>query len=101
MRRRRARAESDLLDSLLLTAGRGDQAAFAEFYDRTVGLLFPLLQRGLGAKRDRAPEAAEGIYVRLWRSAPQFSPARNCALAVLLSETVDTIGAYRAPVLPA
>ena len=73
-------------DDLLVAAGRGDRAAFGEFYDRTVALIYPLLHGGLG-DTERACEATERVYASLWRGAPRFRPRRECAYGVLLAAT--------------
>jgi RNA polymerase sigma-70 factor (ECF subfamily) len=71
-------------DDLLTAAGRGDQAAFGAFYDRTVSFIFPLLRGGFGDTR-RAGEATERIYLRLWRAAPRFRAGDECACGLLLA----------------
>lgn len=71
-------------NDLLAAAGLGDRLAFGAFYDSTVSMIFPLLHGGLGDTR-RACEATERVYVRLWRSAPQFRDRNECAYGLLLA----------------
>jgi RNA polymerase sigma-70 factor (ECF subfamily) len=86
MRGRRASPAAGSPDALLAAAGQGDERAFSAFFDLTIPLIFPLLHRGLG-DRNRASDAAERIYVRVWRAAPRFRPERECAYARLLAAT--------------
>lgn len=71
------------VDELLAAAGRGDATAFGILYDSTISPIFGYLYRSLG-DQDAAAAAAERIYLRLWRSAPQFC-AHECAFALMLA----------------
>ena len=55
---------------LLTAAGRGDTEAFGAFYDLTVPLIYPWCHRVLGDPV-RAGNAAERIYLEVWRAAPR------------------------------
>ena len=67
--------------SLLLTASAdGDRAAFAELYRATSAKLYGISLRIL-RRSDLAEEAVQDAYVRIWRRAPDFDPARASAIA--------------------
>lgn len=66
----------EAIDGALTRAGRGDEAAFAEFYDLTSALVY-----GIVVKVVRNPAIAEevtqDIYLELWRLAPRFDSGRG------------------------
>lgn len=70
-------------DALLRAAGRGDQAAFATFFDRTAPVVLGWLRRTLRG-RGEAERAVESAYVQLWRIAPRFAHRGGSAHARLL-----------------
>lgn len=72
-----------VVDELLVAAGRGDLGALAAFYDRTAPAVFGLLRAMLGAA-PLAESAAERVYLQVWRTAPRFDPAGESAYALLL-----------------
>lgn len=63
---------------LLRAVGRGDEAAFGQFYDLTSARL-----HGIVLKVVRNPALAEEItqevYLEIWRLAPRFDPSRGSA----------------------
>lgn len=61
----------------------GDEAAFAEAYDRHAGLLFGSTTRFLG-DREAAAEVTQDAFVALWRRAAQFDPAAGSLSGWLL-----------------
>ena len=65
-------------DELLVRAGRGDEAAFAEVYDQLAGLVHGTVRRVL---RDPAQseEVTQEVFLELWRLAPRFDPAQGSA----------------------
>lgn len=70
--------ECDDVDRALLAAGRGDQDAFARFYDATSAHVFSLaleMAHGRQACEDLALES----YVEAWRAAPTFDRAHCSA----------------------
>lgn len=73
-------------DALLLCAGRGDAEALGAFYDLTAPAVFGLLSRALPG-RLLAERVTTRIYLRLWRSAPQFDPAEGSAYSLLCRTT--------------
>lgn len=67
-------------DSLLRTVARGDEAAFARFYDLVAARVYGLVRRVL---RDAAQseEVVQEVMVEVWRTAGRFDPARGSAAA--------------------
>jgi RNA polymerase sigma-70 factor (ECF subfamily) len=84
---RRSPAEDDLQareDARLLQAiARGDEQALAMLYQRRGGLVYSFLTRILGQESE-AQEALQDTFIRLWRRAKDFDPARSSATAWLL-----------------
>lgn len=81
-------------DDLLSAAGQGDVGALGAFFDQTAPAVFGLLRTALGGTA-LAEEAAERVYLRLWRTSPGFDPAGGSAYSLLLRaarrELVDGI----------
>ncbi|MHA7649711.1 sigma-70 family RNA polymerase sigma factor [Mycobacterium sp. ML4] len=77
---------SDDLDALLARVARGDDAAFAAFYDQTKTRVYGLVTRVL---RDHgySEETTQEIYLEVWRTASQFDSTKGSALAWLLTMT--------------
>ncbi len=71
------RAEAHLDDVLRLVA-RGDEDAFATFYDLTSSLVYGVI---LKVVRDpsMAQEVTQEVYVELWRLAPRFDSRKGAA----------------------
>ncbi|MEU3648865.1 sigma factor [Lentzea sp. NPDC034063] len=69
---------------LMQRAGRGDLAAFAELYDRTVRPVFGLASSIL-ADPATAEEATRDVYLQLWHTAPLYSPDRGDVVALLMT----------------
>lgn len=63
---------------VLSAAGRGNEAAFSEFYDMTASLIY-----GVVLKVVRDPSMAEEItqetFVEIWRLAPRYDTTRGTA----------------------
>jgi RNA polymerase sigma-70 factor, ECF subfamily len=76
-------AERDAED-LLVSAARGDQAAFAVLYDRFGGLVYGIVRRVV---RDpsQSEEVAQEVFVEAWRTAARFDPAKGSAQTWLLT----------------
>ncbi|OBK25784.1 RNA polymerase subunit sigma [Mycobacterium asiaticum] len=72
------------LDALLRRVARGDNAAFAAFYDQTKTRVYGLVTRVL---RDAgySEETTQEIYLEVWRTASEFDSARGSAQAWLLT----------------
>lgn len=79
-------APSSDLDALLRRVARGDNSAFAAFYDHTKSRVYGLVARVL---RDAgySEETTQEIYLEVWRTAAEFDPAKGSALAWLLTMT--------------
>lgn len=63
-------------DELMATVARGDQAAFAELYDRMAALVHGVVRRVL---RDpsQSEEVTQEVFVEIWRTAPRFESERG------------------------
>jgi RNA polymerase sigma-70 factor (ECF subfamily) len=68
------------LEGLLALIGQGDRSAFRYLYDRVAGRMLSSARRILG-DRELAEDAVQDAFVRIWRSAAKFDPARGVALA--------------------
>ena len=66
------------LDRLLEQIGRGDQEAFATFYDLTAATVFGIVLRVL-RDRSQAEEVTQEVYVDAWRSATRFDSSFGAA----------------------
>ncbi len=67
-------------NALLERVGQGDQAAFAQFYDRVSGPLYSMALRMLGDASDAQDALQEGME-HLWRKAPTFDGSRASAFS--------------------
>ena len=72
------------LAALLKRAGRGDEGAFAEWYDATSARAFGLAVRVL-RDRAQAEEVTQEAYLECWRHAARFDPAKGSAISWLLT----------------
>lgn len=70
---------AELAELLRLTA-EGDRAAFARLYQATSAKLYGVALRIL-RRSDLADEAVQDAYLRIWRKASDFDPARASAIA--------------------
>lgn len=68
------------LDLLLARIGQGDRRAFRHLYDQVAARMLASARRILG-DRELAEDAVQEAFVRIWRSAANFDPARGVALA--------------------
>jgi RNA polymerase sigma-70 factor, ECF subfamily len=66
-------------DELLVRAGQGDQAAYAELYDVIAPVVFGLAKR---VTRDHqlAEDVAQEALVEVWRQAPRYDPTKGKAM---------------------
>jgi RNA polymerase sigma-70 factor (ECF subfamily) len=67
------------LDSLILATAAEDRAAFSELYDATRRKLFGVALVVL-RRRDLAEDVLQEAYIRIWRNAARFDPARGSAM---------------------
>ena len=72
------------LAELLRRAARGDESAFAEWYDATSARAFGLAVRVL-RDRAQAEEVTQESYLDCWRHATRFDARRGSAIAWLLT----------------
>lgn len=72
------------LAELLKRSSRGDESAFAEWYDATAARAFGLAVRVL-RDRAQAEEVTQESYLDCWRQAARFDPTRGSAIAWLLT----------------
>jgi RNA polymerase sigma-70 factor (ECF subfamily) len=69
---------------LLHRSGRGDESAYAEFYDATSTRLFGLVLR---VARDiaLAEEVTQDVYLHVWRHSARFDPTQGSALGWIMT----------------
>jgi RNA polymerase sigma-70 factor (ECF subfamily) len=72
------------LAELLRRSARGDETAFAEWYDATAARAFGLAVRVL-RDRAQAEEVTQESYLDCWRHAARFDPAKGSAMSWLLT----------------
>ncbi len=72
------------LVALMAAIARGDQEAFATFYDQTHRLVFGLALRIL-SNRETAEEVTTDIYMQVWRQAANFEMVRGTVLSWLMT----------------
>jgi RNA polymerase sigma-70 factor, ECF subfamily len=74
------------LDDLLVAAGRGDEAAFAEVYHRLAPSVFGLARRVV---RDPtlAEDVSQDVFASVWRQATRYDPAKGSAKTWVLTLT--------------
>ena len=73
-------SRSQELARLLAASAEGDRAAFAQLYQSTSAKLYGVSLRIL-RRSDLAEEAVQDAYVRIWRRAADYDPARASAIA--------------------
>ena len=83
-------AERDQLTEWLAATAHGDEQAFQRLYAATSSQLYALLLRIL-RNPERAQDALQDAYVRVWQKADTYTPERGAPLTWLLS-----IARYRA-----
>ena len=69
---------------MLKRASRGDEAAFAEFYDATSARAYGLALRVV-RNPAHAEEVTQEAYIDAWRASTRFDPARGSAAGWLLT----------------
>ena len=67
------------LERLIQATAAEDRAAFAELYDATKRKLFGVALMVL-RRRDLAEDVLQEAYIRVWRNAARFDPARGSAI---------------------
>jgi RNA polymerase sigma-70 factor (ECF subfamily) len=74
----------DALDRLLGAIAKGDEGAFAAFYDQTVGRVYGLALRMTQA-HTLAEEIVCDVYLQLWRQADRYDRSRGNVMAWLMT----------------
>jgi RNA polymerase sigma-70 factor (ECF subfamily) len=69
----------ETLEKLIAATAAEDQAAFAALYDTTKRKLFGVALTVL-RRRDLAEDVLQEAYIRIWRNASRFDPARGAAM---------------------
>jgi RNA polymerase sigma-70 factor (ECF subfamily) len=72
------------LAALLKRCSRGDESAFAEFYDRTASRAWGLALRVI-RNPAQAEEVTQEAYLQAWRQSGRFDPNRGTAMSWLLT----------------
>jgi RNA polymerase sigma-70 factor, ECF subfamily len=72
------------LVTLMAAIARGEQEAFATFYDQTHRLVFGLALRIL-SNRETAEEVTTDIYMQVWRQSKTFEVMRGTVLSWLMT----------------
>lgn len=89
------------LADLLSRASRGDQAAFAQFYDATSGRVYGLVLRVV-RDQAQAAEVVQDVYLETWRQSARFDRERGSVLSWLLTiahrRAVDRVRSAQASV---
>lgn len=91
--------DSDL-SRLLLKVAEGDRAAYRTLYDDSAGLLLRAAKRILGDQQ-LAEDAVQDAFLRIWRRANTFDPARGGAKAwmgrIVRNASFDRLPSQRDP----
>lgn len=86
-------------EDLLVRVAEGDQAAFADLYDRTASRVFGLVKRLL-IDHSQSEEVTQEIFLEIWQNASRYEPSKGGAIAWMLTMThrraVDRIRASQA-----
>jgi RNA polymerase sigma-70 factor, ECF subfamily len=86
-------------EELLLAVARGDQEAFASFYDRMAGLVHGVVRRVVRAPA-QSEEVTQEVFVEAWRIATRFDPdlgsARTWLLTMAHRRAIDRVRSEQA-----
>jgi RNA polymerase sigma-70 factor (ECF subfamily) len=81
-------------EDLLVAAGRGDQAAIGQLYDRFSGQMYGLAMR-ITQDATLAQDVVQEAFVGIWRNAARFDAARASArtwiMAIAHNRSIDAI----------
>jgi RNA polymerase sigma-70 factor (ECF subfamily) len=94
-----ARSAPASLEDLLARVARGDQDAFAEFYDRTSSRVLGLVQRLL-VDHAQSEEVTQEVFLEIWQTAPRYASDRGSPTTWILTmahrRAVDRVRASEA-----
>ena len=88
--------------TLIARAGQGDQEAFCQLVERYQGAVFNLAYRMLGGAEE-AEDAAQEIFVRLYRQLARYDPERKFStwvLAIATNYCIDQLRRRRMQFVP-
>jgi RNA polymerase sigma-70 factor (ECF subfamily) len=93
-----SRMEQETDEAILQRVARGDEAAFADLYDRFAPSLFAIARRIL-ADDQEARDALQDGFLYLWDKAAEFDPARgkafSWAVMIFRNKAIDRLRAGR------
>ena len=76
--------EPNALIELMAAVAAGDKPAFAQLYQLTSTKLFALAL-GILRRRDWAEDVLQEAYLRIWRSAQKFDPAKGSPMSWMVT----------------
>ena len=91
-----AESQEEIDKAMLARAARGDQAAFAQLYDRLSGPLYSLAVRMLGDPAE-AQDALQDVSLQIWRRAAKYDAEQSSvfswAMLMTRSRVIDRLRA--------
>ena len=91
-----AESQEEIDKAMLARAASGDQAAFAQLYDRLSGPLYSLAVRILGDAAE-AQDALQDVFLQIWRRAAKYDSEQSSvfswAMLMTRSRVIDRLRA--------
>jgi RNA polymerase sigma-70 factor, ECF subfamily len=91
-----AESQEEIDKAMLARAASGDQAAFAQLYDRLSGPLYSLAVRMLGDPAE-AQDALQDVFLQIWRRAAKYDAEQSTvfswAMLMTRSRVIDRLRA--------
>ncbi len=91
-----AESQEEIDKAMLARAASGDQAAFAQLYDRLSGPLYSLAVRMLGDAAE-AQDALQDVFLQIWRRATKYDAEQSSvfswAMLMTRSRVIDRLRA--------
>ena len=91
-----AESQEEIDKAMLARAASGDQAAFAQLYDRLSGPLYSLAVRILGDAAE-AQDALQDVFLQIWRRAAKYDAEQSSvfswAMLMTRSRVIDRLRA--------
>jgi RNA polymerase sigma-70 factor (ECF subfamily) len=75
----RSNPGNDRIAGLLTRSGNGDEAAFADLYDRTSPMVYSMALRVL-CSQAHAEEVTQEVYLQVWQQAARYDRSRGTVL---------------------